>query len=236
MHLSIDEVSRLLNLPKQTVQRWIRQGKIPVYGFRGEYILLEKDLRKWAQSQGIVVSSRSNGAAVKHPIQTSNLHSAMKKGGVVHGIRGNDVAGVLKAVVEAAPLDPSVDRAQLFARLIEREELSTTGIGRGVAIPHPRTPLRNGPEQPSITTCFMDAPVDYDSIDGLPVFVLFLMLSPSPNIHLRLLAKLSHLLRDRSFVDFLRSKPTLDKLLSQVDEIAVDLDVTNRSSEPANAF
>jgi PTS system nitrogen regulatory IIA component len=222
VHLTIEEVSKLLNLPSSTVQRWIRQGNIPVYNFQGQYVFLEKDLRNWARSHRILMPSESQEAVDRKPKQACNLRVAMERGGVLHGISGDDVSSILKAAVEAAPIDPSIDRNELFIRLIEREELSTTGIGRGIAIPHPRSPLENAPEQPSITTCFIDAPMDYDAIDGLPVFVLFLMLSPSPKIHLRLLAKLSHLLRERPFVDFLKGRPSANDLFSRVDEMTTN--------------
>jgi len=236
MHFKIEEVSKLLNLPVSTVQRWIRQGKIPVYSFRGEYIFLEKDLRKWAKSRGIVVAARSNEPVVKDPRQKSSLALAMERGGVIHGIGGDDVSGVLRAAVEAAPIDPSIDRNELFARLIEREELSTTGIGGGVAIPHPRVPMQNVRAEASITTCFVEAPIDYDAIDRLPVFVLFLMLSPSPKVHFSLLAKLSHLLRDRSFAEFLKGRPLANSLFSRVDAMATDRDATFISSKSVNAL
>lgn len=235
MHFKIEEVSTLLNLPVSTVQRWIRQGKIPVYSFRGEYVFLEKDLRKWAKSRGIVVAPPSNEEVVKTHRHKSSLVSAMERGGVIHGIAGDDVSSVLMAAVEAAPIDPSIDRNELFARLIEREELSTTGIGGGVAIPHPRTPILQTHAEPSITTCFVDAPIDFDAIDGLPVFVLFLMLSPSPKVHLKLLAKLSHLLRDKSFSDFLRNRPSADSLFAKADEMTTDRDATSISPDSANA-
>jgi PTS system nitrogen regulatory IIA component len=236
MHLSIDEVSRLLNLPEETVQRWVRQGKIPVYGFRDEYVFLEKDLRKWAASRGIVVTAQSREEVVRDPKQKSSLGSAMERGGVIHGIGGDDVSSVLRAAVEAAPIDPSIDRHELFARLIEREELSTTGIGGGVAIPHPRAPIQYVRTEGIITTCFVETPIDYGAIDGRPVFVLFLMLSPSPKVHLTLLAKLSHLLRDRSFVDFLKASPSAKSLLSKVEEMATRMDATTDSSKPVKAF
>jgi nitrogen PTS system EIIA component len=234
MHFKIEEVSRLLNLPVSTVQRWIRQGKIPVYSVRGEYVFFEKDLKKWAKSRGIVFAAQSEAAVVKGPSQKSGLGSAMERGGVIHGIGGDDVSSVLRAAVEAAPIDPSIDRNELFVRLIEREELSTTGIGGGVAIPHPRTPIQDVRAEASITTCFLEGSVDYDAIDGLPVFVLFLMLSPSPKVHLTHLAKLSHLLRDRSFADFLRGKPLANNLFSKVDEMATDWDTTSISPKSVN--
>ena len=235
MHLTIHEVSKLLNLPVSTLQRWIRQGNIPVYRHEGRYVFLKKDLKKWAKSRGIVFASKSKQTVVRNETESYSLLMAMKKGGILHGIRGDEASVALKAVVETAPIDSSIDRNELFARLIEREELATTGIGHGVAIPHPRSPLSNGLKEPTITTCFLEAPIDYDAIDAIPVFVLFLILSPSPKIHLRLLAKLSHLLRDRSFVDFLREKPSQKDLLAKVKKIESGMDKATHTSSVNNA-
>jgi PTS system nitrogen regulatory IIA component len=235
MHLTIHEVSKLLNLPVSTLKRWIRQGNIPVYRHAGKYVFLKKDLRKWARSHGIVLASESKQTVDRNEPESYSLLRAMKKGGMLDGVRGDDPSSVLKAVVESAPLDPSVDRHELFARLIEREELASTGIGHGVAIPHPRSPLSNGAQEPSITTSFLEVPIDYDAIDALPVFVLFLILSPSPQIHLRLLAKLSHLLRDSSFVDFLKGVPSRRELLSWVKKIESGTDTAPHTSNVNNA-
>ena len=235
MHLTIHEVSKLLNLPVSTLKRWIRQGNIPVYRHAGKYVFLKKDLRKWAKSRGIVFVPKSKRVVARNETQSYSLSYAMEKGGVLKGIGGGDASGALQAVVEAAPLDPSIDRNELFSRLIEREELASTGIGHGVAIPHPRAPLKSGPKDPSITTCFLKVPIDYDAIDALPVFVLFLILSPSPKIHLRLLAKLSHLLRDSAFVQFLRGVPPLEDLLSRVGESESGMDRACLTSSVNNA-
>jgi PTS system nitrogen regulatory IIA component len=124
----------------------------------------------------------------------------------------------------------------LFVRILEREDLSTTGIGRGVGIPHPRSPVHKAPREPSITTCFLDEPIDYDAIDDIPVFVLFLMLSSNAKIHLRLLSRLSYLLRDDAFIAFLRGTPSEDNLLSRVEEIETKIDDARRCSGLTNAF
>lgn len=224
MHLTIEEMCSLLNLPESTIQRWIRQGKIPVYRFGGEFVCLEKDLKKWAKSHHIVLSSRPPMSPREDPDRKYSLVAAMQRGGAFCHISGDDVSSLLKAVVAAAPLDPSIEREELFVKLIEREELSTTGIGRGIAIPHPRSPMGDAGAEPSITTYFLNKPVDYGAIDGMPVSVLFLMLSPSPDIHLRLLSKLSHLLRNPSFLAFLKSTPSSAELLSRVGETEKGMD------------
>jgi nitrogen PTS system EIIA component len=103
--------------------------------------------------------------------------------------------------------------------LLEREEMASTGIGRGIAIPHPRTPLDESMEEPVIITCFLENPVDFRAVDGFPVFVLFILLSPSVKTHLHLLSKLAFCVRDVSFVDFLKRIPNQEKLLEKVKNL-----------------
>ncbi|MBW2108532.1 MAG: PTS sugar transporter subunit IIA [Deltaproteobacteria bacterium] len=230
MYLTIDQVSKWLNLPVNTLQRWVRQGKIPVYKSDNGYVFLERELKDWADSRGIFLTPKQEARDKADRLRDFRLTDAMKKGGTIHEVKGEGVSGVLKAVVQAAPLDRRIDRDVLFRRLIEREELSSTGIGEGIAIPHPRFPLADGPEEPSITTAFLDSLVDYGSIDGVPVFVLFLMLSPSPKVHLTLLGKLSHLLKDASFKRLLKQRPVEQDLLAAVEATEINMDPAGRVS------
>ncbi len=108
--------------------------------------------------------------------------------------------------------------------MLEREALTSTGIGRGVAIPHPRTPLSDALKAPSITTCFLEKPIDFNSVDDRPVFVMFILLSTSVKVHLHLLSRLSFWVRSAAFVDFLKTAPDPDALFARVVEFEAQLD------------
>lgn len=113
------------------------------------------------------------------------------------GVRGRERATVLKTlssmVVEQGVVS-EVDK--LYEALWEREELQSTGVGDGVAIPHCKV---RGLKQVvmAVATCSQD--VDFDAPDGKPVRLIFLLLSPAKEAvsHLRSLATLSEWLRDR---------------------------------------
>ena len=87
---------------------------------------------------------------------------------------------------------PGLDDAQLLARLIEREEQVTTGIGHGVAIPHA---IVEGLEETCCVVVQIPGGIDYESLDTSPVHVAFLLLSPPgvPGVHIRLLARIARL-------------------------------------------
>ncbi|KPL69086.1 PTS IIA-like nitrogen-regulatory protein PtsN [Erythrobacter sp. SG61-1L] len=104
-----------------------------------------------------------------------------------HEILGR-LAGIFAASYE---LDP----AEVLDRLQERENLGSTGFGRGVAIPHARVP---GIKRPVAALLKLDEPVDFASADGLPVELVFGLLSPENAgvTHLHALAAISRLVRD----------------------------------------
>lgn len=95
--------------------------------------------------------------------------------------------------------------------LLERERLGTTGFGGGVAIPHGRMPGLEGIRGAFVR---LEKPIDYGAIDGMPVDLVFMMLSPTDAgvDHLKALAQVSRRLRDRAFLAKLRGAASPDAL------------------------
>lgn len=100
---------------------------------------------------------------------------------------------------------------RVFEVLMERERLGTTGVGAGIAIPHGRMTGVS-----TITGLFarLDAPVDYEAVDGQPVDLVFMLLAPESAgaDHLKALARVSRLLRDRATCEKLRAAATPEAL------------------------
>ena len=99
----------------------------------------------------------------------------------------------------------------IYDVLIERERLGSTGIGRGIGIPHGRLP---GLDTLSGIFARLDRPVPFDAIDDQPVDLIFLLLAPegAGADHLKALARVSRLLRDRTVCEKLRGTDNADAL------------------------
>ncbi len=97
-----------------------------------------------------------------------------------------------------------------------REEESTTGIGEGIAIPHGKCA---GVSKPGLAAMVVKDGVDFDSLDGEPVYLIFLIAAPNTedNVHLDVLSKLSMLLMDEDFVKNLKNARTVEEFLEIVD-------------------
>jgi len=102
---------------------------------------------------------------------------------------------------------------QVFDSLLSRERLGSTGLGRGVAIPHGRI---SGSEQTLLAMLKLDEGIDYDAVDSQPVDLLFALLVPehSTEEHLQLLAQLAEMLSDNDLVSKLRHSNDAGTLLN----------------------
>ncbi|HJS32511.1 MAG TPA: PTS IIA-like nitrogen regulatory protein PtsN [Alphaproteobacteria bacterium] len=103
---------------------------------------------------------------------------------------------------KAAEVTGASERA-IFDVLLERERLGTTGVGNGIAIPHGKLP---GLQRLYGLFARLDKPIDFEAIDGQPVDLIFLLLAPdgAGADHLKALARVSRLLRDRKVCEKLR--------------------------------
>jgi PTS system nitrogen regulatory IIA component len=228
MHLDIDQLARCLDIPLDTMERWIRQGRIPVRKKGGACEFSEAVVAKWAEANHLrftLPGTVCEANAASQDQTRDDLVSVMRRGGVYFDIEASSVEEVLWKAVERLPFFSDPEKKEvLYGSLVAREQMMSTGIGKGVALPHPRTPLSRGGAPAFIATFFLRAPLDYRAIDKRPVSVLFLLVSPSAKLHLHLLAQLSYCLRDEGFLDLLNRHPDPETLFSRISELAEGID------------
>jgi len=104
-----------------------------------------------------------------------------------------------------------LEREAVHASILQRESLGSTGFGRGVAIPHARTV---GVNRPVAVFLRLEAPVDFNAADGIPIDFVFGLLSPEAAgaAHLHALAAISRLMRDERMHRALADAPDAEAL------------------------
>ena len=136
---------------------------------------------------------------------------------VLAAVKASGKKALLAELASRAAALYQLDERRLFDRLLERERLGSTGIGGGIAIPHGRmAPLG----KPCGVFARLANPVDFDSIDERPVDIVFLLMAPegAGADHLKALARVSRLLRDRALVEKLRATDSADALYALLVE------------------
>lgn len=119
-------------------------------------------------------------------------------------LESTDKEGVLHELVNLlSQVKDLGEKKSIVKSLIDRENLGSTGIGQGIAIPHGKT---DKVKELSACLAISQKGVDFDSLDGEPVYIFFLLVAPkdSAGPHLKALARVSRLLRDSYFCELLR--------------------------------
>jgi PTS system nitrogen regulatory IIA component len=216
MQLTVRDAARLLDAPEERIYRWIEDGAIPVYRVNEQYRFNRAELLEWATSRGMQVS-----VEIFRPPRSSSLpislHEALAAGGV-HTIAGRDRSEVIRSAVGVLDIADERDREMLISILLAREAAKST-VGDGIAIPHVRNPIVLRGCRPKIALCFLETPLDLGAVDGKPVTTLFMMMSPTPKLHLHLLSCLSSALHDSGFKDALVKRAPADVILKEARRV-----------------
>lgn len=123
---------------------------------------------------------------------------------IIPTLKAKNKKQVLQELAEKAAGLTGLDARDIFETLLQRERLGSTGVGRGIAIPHGRVAALQ-----SIVSVFarLEQPIDFEALDEEPVDLIFLLLAPehAGADHLKALARISRLLREPQSIEKLRA-------------------------------
>ncbi|WP_305097592.1 PTS sugar transporter subunit IIA [Croceibacterium aestuarii] len=147
-----------------------------------------------------------------------NVHFFLEPGDVAI-VAATSKDAILEALAHQFASSYDLNGAEVLERLQEREALGSTGFGRGVAIPHARVA---GVSRPVAVLLKLKDAVDFDAADGLPVDLVFGLVSPEQSgaAHLHALAAISRLVRDERIHDALSEAPDAEALYSMISNAA----------------
>jgi PTS system nitrogen regulatory IIA component len=138
---------------------------------------------------------------------------------VLANVKAQGKKQLLLELAQAMASRVAIDQRVIFETLLTREKLGSTGIGQGIAIPHGKVPTLN-----RVYGLFarLATPIDFESVDGQPVDLVFVLLAPdhAGADHLKALAKISRLLRDPVMVQKLRGTESAESLYAILTEPA----------------
>lgn len=222
MDLKLKDVAELLNVSEATVRRWISDGRIPYYRLNNQFRFSRNEIENW------VLSCKQDGgfSPFAEDLEPKNeslgtqqfgLYRAIHKGGVYKDIPGSTKEEVIRNAVELIAADICLDAEVITELLLDREKLMPTSLSNGVAVPHTRDFLLQESFD-VVAVVFPKKPIEYGSLDGRPVDVLFFLFACDDKRHLHLLAKLAHLSSKAANLSYLRTHPSKAKLLEYVKE------------------
>lgn len=155
-------------------------------------------------------------------METKTIADLIKRGAVYSSVEGNTPEEVYRAICEKVPRPAYLTSDALYSALMEREKILSTAVGRSIALPHARTSIVKSADDEEICVIYLKDAIDMGAPDGLKVFVMFLLITSSPQSHLDVLGHLVTLFRKPSFYSLLEKGADKDALVAEIDRLATE--------------
>ena len=129
--------------------------------------------------------------------QPATIGALLRKENVRLGVEATDKEALIRSLVKSLSTKGEVDLDQVAEDVLERERRLSTAVGYGVALPHAKTSAVDSTE---VMTAVLAKPLDFESFDGEPVRLVFLMIGPpaASRQHIQILGRVSRILNDES--------------------------------------
>lgn len=228
MDLKIKDVAKLLGVSEATIRRWVTDGKIPAYRLHHETRFSLAEIEDWMMSRRINVieekKEEEKEGLAQGGMQQFSLFRAIHRGGCITlNVKDKEEAIRETSLLVAKKLN--LDAEVLQDLLLDRERMMSTALGNGIAVPHPRDCVLSRPTD-MVLVVYLNTPIEFGALDGMPVHTLFFLFSSSDKTHLNLLSKIAHLAGNEKMVDLLKAKSSSKDLLDHIKEWETSLSLS----------
>jgi PTS system nitrogen regulatory IIA component len=204
--LTLEEVSQYLKLSQKTVLRMVHGGKIPCAKVGGQWRFIRALIDDWLLAKMKVVPKNDLVRLIEADADAVVLSRLLRPELIELKIQPGSKNEVLAQLVRPLVAAGIVKDEQIFLRkLLHREQMASTAVGKSVAIPHIRNPRENPEGGPALCIGICQEGTDFHAVDGKKTHIFFLLYTDSEVVHLRVLGRISRLLRNEQTVSALVS-------------------------------
>ena len=212
MDMRIKDLVKLLAVPEKSIRQWVKENKIPHHVISHQVRFNRAEINEWILDARPELAPKLLGLSIAG--RQTRLTDLIRLGGIHYDLPGRTVQEILKNALESFHTPDGLSKSDLLATLIDREAMMTTAVGRGIAIPHPRTPIITKVKDSRVAVFLLKEPIDFGALDGRPVHTLFLPLTENPRRHLEVLSKISYLCQLPEFLERLEARRPEDEILN----------------------
>jgi len=214
MILTLRELANYLRVNERTIQRMLKNGQIQGVKIGGQWRFNGSQIDQVFFPGKQTAPDAVPLSELVHSHLSIPVSRLMKEDRMVLDMQAGDVASVIQERCE--PISRKtllLDTQDLRNRLLGREALLSTGIGNGVAIPHPRDPVATLREPCVVVVGRSEKGVPYKALDGKPVHLFFLLCCQNIELHLHMMGRLAQLLREKEFADACLKSSSAEEVL-----------------------
>ena len=223
--MTIKEVSQYLKMHERTISKLAVQGVLPATKIASQWRFMRSLINQWLEEQMVGLTEEQlellESEIVARPAEVTEF---LAPDLIIEDAKSRTKADILKEMLDLAAEKKRIrNPAFMLKALIRREALCSTAIGEEVALPHPRQPLSESYTMPTVIMARSAKGIDFDAVDDLPVKLIFLLCLPDDDTHLKVLARLSRMLKDAHFREMLKSAVGSAEIFELIEKKDVEL-------------
>lgn len=223
--LTVQEVARMLGADARRVERMAQRGEIPCQKVGGQFRFNRAEITQWLQQEMAGMSddhlAQVDAGMTAHREAEEDeliLTPLLRVAAVATELDARTKQSTLRELVALAEQTGLVlDRQEFAEAVMRREELGSTAMEGGIAIPHPR-PLPYAIAEPILVVARTTGGIAFAAPDGRLTQLFFLTASPDDHHHVHILARLCRMLQDGDFVARLESAATAQEMIELMTE------------------
>ncbi len=215
-NINVNDVALLLQYTEKQVLDSVKNKELPCHKIHNHFFFNKHRIVEWALSRSIPLNLSKHKKMSAYHIQS--MSDMLNPSSFFYDCEINEKEFIAQ-MINLVKLEKNIDKKIIVQLLKKREELMSTAIGNGIALPHPRIPLMLGSNKPLIVFFFPKKQLDLNSLDEKPVHTLILVISQTIKQHLSLLAHLSFLLSKESFQVALRNRMSYEEIIELIDHL-----------------
>jgi len=191
--LNLIQIAESFGVSEKVVEDWIRNEGLPHTPDRGRLLFDRAQVATWAAARGLAAQAGFLAPAISAFTTGWRLEPLLRAGGIWRDLAAAGVAAAFADIVARLPGATPPVRSMLQQRLRAPDGISWAPVGRGLALPHLRTPIALGREAGIFAILFLREAlvINEPAPDDQPVTRLLFFVAPSPRAHLEMLAQLS---------------------------------------------
>lgn len=227
--MTLSELAGYLKISEQTLHNMAEKGEIPVATIANQQRFMRTIIDDWFMSRMTMASKTTLVKLCEEGTIILPLSRLVQPEFILFDVKPGSKEEILSQLIE--PLHKSgklEDKNLLLQLLLDREEMVSTAISKGVAIPHPRNPEECPVKEPCIVFGLCSEGADFDSLDGNKTYLFFLVCTSSELVHLKIMAKLAILIRNKDIVYRLKAVKTKKDVMRHLITIDQEIFAINK--------
>ncbi|MBN2545906.1 MAG: PTS sugar transporter subunit IIA [Spirochaetes bacterium] len=223
--MTLEEAAKYLKLTDQTILNLIHKNEIPAIKVGNQWKFIKPVIDDWILSKMNYKKIFYNDiqSLTDNDIAQMKLTSFFDKDFILHDIKSGNKEKILKQLIKPLSERKIIESEDSYlSMLLERENIVSTGIGHGIAIPHLKNIKENPDYAPFLVFGICKEGTDFNSPDHKPAYLFFLLCTKIEAIHLKILAKISSIFINRDIINSIIKTTSIKELLEVFTKSAIN--------------